>query len=90
VDQSDTCVLTMQIGFSAPQGCGKTTLVFALDYLFKTTKKYIALLHLISHVTIVILILTLQEYLRKSATISVDDFYLTAEGQVRDILRLYL
>jgi len=80
----------MQIGFSAPQGCGKTTLVFALDYLFKTTKKYIALLHLISHVTIVILILTLQEYLRKSATISVDDFYLTAEGQVRDILRLYL
>ena len=22
----------MQIGFSAPQGCGKTTLVFALDY----------------------------------------------------------
>ncbi|ANM57790.1 P-loop containing nucleoside triphosphate hydrolases superfamily protein [Arabidopsis thaliana] len=44
------------IGFSAPQGCGKTTLVFALDYLFKTTKK-------------------------KSATISVDDFYLTAEGQ---------
>nr|AAL16169.1 At1g80380/F5I6_13 [Arabidopsis thaliana] len=44
------------IGFSAPQGCGKTTLVFALDYLFKTTKK-------------------------KPATISVDDFYLTAEGQ---------
>lgn len=38
----------MQIGFSAPQGCGKTTLVFALDYLFKTTKKYIDLLHLIS------------------------------------------
>ncbi|KAI5414034.1 hypothetical protein KIW84_058247 [Lathyrus oleraceus] len=23
------------IGFSAPQGCGKTTLVFALDYLFQ-------------------------------------------------------
>ncbi|EOA35146.1 hypothetical protein CARUB_v10020281mg [Capsella rubella] len=44
------------IGFSAPQGCGKTTLVFALDYLFKTTK-------------------------RKSATVSIDDFYLTAEGQ---------
>ncbi|RDX62151.1 D-glycerate 3-kinase, chloroplastic, partial [Mucuna pruriens] len=44
------------IGFSAPQGCGKTTLVFALDYLF-------------------------QEIGRKSATISIDDFYLTAEGQ---------
>ena len=27
----------MQIGFSAPQGCGKTTLVFALDYLFRIT-----------------------------------------------------
>ncbi|KVH98027.1 hypothetical protein Ccrd_023773, partial [Cynara cardunculus var. scolymus] len=25
------------IGFSAPQGCGKTTLVFALDYLFRTS-----------------------------------------------------
>ncbi|KAG2325961.1 hypothetical protein Bca4012_040556 [Brassica carinata] len=46
------------IGFSAPQGCGKTTLVFALDYLFKTTK-------------------------RKSATISIDDFYLTAQGQAK-------
>ncbi|VVA95908.1 unnamed protein product [Arabis nemorensis] len=46
------------IGFSAPQGCGKTTLVFALDYLFKTTK-------------------------RKSATISIDDFYLTAKGQAK-------
>ncbi|XP_027339910.1 D-glycerate 3-kinase, chloroplastic isoform X2 [Abrus precatorius] len=44
------------IGFSAPQGCGKTTLVFALDYLFQKTS-------------------------RKSATISIDDFYLTAEGQ---------
>ncbi|XP_072065764.1 uncharacterized protein [Arachis hypogaea] len=43
------------IGFSAPQGCGKTTLVFALDYLFQKTG-------------------------RKSATISIDDFYLTAEG----------
>ncbi|XP_021906627.1 D-glycerate 3-kinase, chloroplastic [Carica papaya] len=46
------------IGFSAPQGCGKTTLVFALDYLFKVTG-------------------------RKSATISIDDFYLTAEGQAK-------
>lgn len=27
----------MQIGFSAPQGCGKTTLVFALNYLFQIT-----------------------------------------------------
>ncbi|KAF5453181.1 hypothetical protein F2P56_028102 [Juglans regia] len=46
------------IGFSAPQGCGKTTLVFALDYLFQVTG-------------------------RKSATISIDDFYLTAEGQAK-------
>ncbi|XP_048603436.1 D-glycerate 3-kinase, chloroplastic isoform X2 [Brassica napus] len=46
------------IGFSAPQGCGKTTLVFALDYLFKTTKM-------------------------KSATISIDDFYLTSQGQAK-------
>ncbi|XP_019458431.1 PREDICTED: D-glycerate 3-kinase, chloroplastic-like isoform X1 [Lupinus angustifolius] len=44
------------IGFSAPQGCGKTTLVYALDYLFQVTG-------------------------RNSATISIDDFYLTAEGQ---------
>ncbi|XP_058111894.1 D-glycerate 3-kinase, chloroplastic-like isoform X2 [Magnolia sinica] len=44
------------IGVSAPQGCGKTTLVFALDYLFRVTG-------------------------RKSATISIDDFYLTAEDQ---------
>ncbi|KAH1105183.1 hypothetical protein GYH30_038451 [Glycine max] len=44
------------IGFSAPQGCGKTTLVFALDYLFEVIG-------------------------RKSATVSIDDFYLTAEGQ---------
>ncbi|KAJ4958223.1 hypothetical protein NE237_025334 [Protea cynaroides] len=46
------------IGFSAPQGCGKTTLVFALDYLFGQSG-------------------------RKSATISIDDFYLTAEGQAK-------
>ncbi|XP_031259962.1 LOW QUALITY PROTEIN: D-glycerate 3-kinase, chloroplastic [Pistacia vera] len=46
------------IGFSAPQGCGKTTLVFALDYLFQKTG-------------------------RKSATLSIDDFYLTAEGQAK-------
>ncbi|QCE08928.1 D-glycerate 3-kinase, chloroplastic [Vigna unguiculata] len=46
------------IGFSAPQGCGKTTLVFALDYLFEVIG-------------------------RKSATISIDDFYLTAEGQTK-------
>ncbi|KAK7325196.1 hypothetical protein VNO77_29354 [Canavalia gladiata] len=44
------------IGFSAPQGCGKTTLVFALDCLFQMIGT-------------------------KSATISIDDFYLTAEGQ---------
>ncbi|KAL7191369.1 hypothetical protein ACSBR2_023444 [Camellia fascicularis] len=46
------------IGFSAPQGCGKTTLVFALDYLFRITG-------------------------RKSATISIDDFYLTAADQAK-------
>ncbi|KAJ9559572.1 hypothetical protein OSB04_004732 [Centaurea solstitialis] len=46
------------IGFSAPQGCGKTTLVFALDYLFQTSG-------------------------RKSATISIDDFYLTADDQAK-------
>ncbi|GMJ09416.1 glycerate kinase [Hibiscus trionum] len=46
------------IGLSAPQGCGKTTLVFALDYLFRITG-------------------------RKSATLSIDDFYLTPEGQAK-------
>lgn len=46
------------IGFSAPQGCGKTTLVFALNHLFNVTG-------------------------RKTATISIDDFYLTAEGQAK-------
>ncbi|KAL5975626.1 hypothetical protein ACLOJK_019951 [Asimina triloba] len=44
------------IGISAPQGCGKSTLVFALDHLFRVTG-------------------------RKSATVSIDDFYLTAEDQ---------
>lgn len=47
------------IGFSAPQGCGKTTLVFCLDYLFQKTTG------------------------RKSATISIDDFYLTYDEQVK-------
>ncbi|KAL0010543.1 hypothetical protein SO802_005651 [Lithocarpus litseifolius] len=46
------------IGFSAPQGCGKTTLVFALEYLFQITG-------------------------RKAATVSIDDFYLTAEAQAK-------
>ncbi|KZV26101.1 D-glycerate 3-kinase, chloroplastic [Dorcoceras hygrometricum] len=46
------------IGFSAPQGCGKTTLVFALDFLFRLNG-------------------------RKSATISIDDFYLTANEQAK-------
>ncbi|XP_073292057.1 D-glycerate 3-kinase, chloroplastic-like [Primulina huaijiensis] len=46
------------IGFSAPQGCGKTTLVFALDFLFQLNG-------------------------RKSATISIDDFYLTANEQAK-------
>lgn len=44
------------IGFSAPQGCGKTTLVYALNYLFDISG-------------------------RKCPTISIDDFYLTAEEQ---------
>lgn len=30
-----------QIGFSAPQGCGKTTLVYALDYLFRVTGRFV-------------------------------------------------
>ncbi|XP_020243991.1 D-glycerate 3-kinase, chloroplastic [Asparagus officinalis] len=46
----------LMIGVSAPQGSGKTTLVFALDYLFRRTG-------------------------RNSATLSIDDFYLTAEEQ---------
>ncbi|KAL1551460.1 glycerate 3-kinase [Salvia divinorum] len=46
------------IGFSAPQGCGKTTLVLALDFLFQVTG-------------------------RRTATISIDDFYLTADGQAK-------
>ncbi|KAI3901083.1 hypothetical protein MKW92_029652 [Papaver armeniacum] len=46
------------IGFSAPQGCGKTTLVLALNFLFGASG-------------------------RKSATISIDDFYLTAEDQAK-------
>ncbi|XP_022842780.1 D-glycerate 3-kinase, chloroplastic-like [Olea europaea var. sylvestris] len=46
------------IGFSAPQGCGKTTLVFALNFLFRMTG-------------------------RNSATISIDDFYLTAQDQAK-------
>lgn len=33
-------ILVIQIGFSAPQGCGKTTLVFALDYLFRSTGRW--------------------------------------------------
>ncbi|KAK4361923.1 hypothetical protein RND71_017164 [Anisodus tanguticus] len=47
-----------RIGFSAPQGCGKTTLVFVLEYLSKMTG-------------------------RKAATLSIDDFYLTAEEQAK-------
>lgn len=46
------------IGVSAPQGSGKTTLVFALDYLFRRTS-------------------------RNAATLSIDDFYLTAEEQAK-------
>lgn len=46
------------IGVSAPQGSGKTTLVFALEYLFRRTG-------------------------RNAATLSIDDFYLTAEEQAK-------
>ncbi|MQL85576.1 hypothetical protein Taro_018104 [Colocasia esculenta] len=46
------------IGVSAPQGSGKTTLVFALDFLFRRTG-------------------------RNSATLSIDDFYLTADDQAK-------
>ncbi|KAG9459368.1 hypothetical protein H6P81_003876 [Aristolochia fimbriata] len=48
----------LMIGVSAPQGCGKTTLVYALDYLFRKLG-------------------------RNSATLSIDDFYLTAEDQAK-------
>ncbi|KAL2651747.1 hypothetical protein R1flu_019875 [Riccia fluitans] len=44
------------VGISAPQGCGKTTIVESLDYLFNATG-------------------------RPAAAMSVDDVYLTAEGQ---------
>uniref|UniRef100_I1NQP9 Phosphoribulokinase/uridine kinase domain-containing protein n=1 Tax=Oryza glaberrima TaxID=4538 RepID=I1NQP9_ORYGL len=49
------------IGVSAPQGSGKTTLVFALDYLFRVAG-------------------------RNAATLSIDDFYLTAaeQGKLRE------
>ncbi|XP_038974976.1 LOW QUALITY PROTEIN: D-glycerate 3-kinase, chloroplastic-like [Phoenix dactylifera] len=46
------------IGVSAPQGSGKTTLVFALDHLFRRSG-------------------------RNAATLSIDDFYLTAEDQAK-------
>lgn len=36
IDPQDI-LFVVQIGFSAPQGCGKTTLVIALDYLFRIT-----------------------------------------------------
>ncbi|KAL3686763.1 hypothetical protein R1sor_013072 [Riccia sorocarpa] len=44
------------VGISAPQGCGKTTIVESLDYLLNATG-------------------------RPAAAVSVDDFYLTADGQ---------
>ncbi|KAG0480686.1 hypothetical protein HPP92_011544 [Vanilla planifolia] len=47
----------LMIGVSAPQGSGKTTLVFALEYLFRQSG-------------------------RNAATLSIDDFYLTAEEQI--------
>ncbi|XP_073303369.1 D-glycerate 3-kinase, chloroplastic-like [Primulina huaijiensis] len=56
--KEDDEIPPLVIGFNAPQGCGKTTLVEALDYLFRITG-------------------------RKSATISIDDFYLAAEEQVK-------
>ena len=34
-------VYTPQIGLSAPQGCGKTTVVESLEYLFKEAGKYV-------------------------------------------------
>eukprot|EP00850_Spirogloea_muscicola_P011528 SM000072S21162 [mRNA] locus=s72:29135:33045:- [translate_table: standard] len=44
------------VGISAPQGCGKSTLVESLEYLFNKSS-------------------------RKAASISIDDFYLTAADQ---------
>ncbi|KAH9297423.1 hypothetical protein KI387_029105, partial [Taxus chinensis] len=46
------------IGVSAPQGSGKTTLVYTLDHLFNVSG-------------------------RKAASISIDDFYLTAANQAK-------
>lgn len=54
----DVDVPPLVIGVSAPQGSGKTTLVFSLDYLFRQSG-------------------------RRSATLSIDDFYLTAEDQAK-------
>lgn len=51
-------ITPLVIGVSAPQGSGKTTLVFALDHLFQVTG-------------------------RKSASLSIDDFYLTAKDQAK-------
>ncbi|KAK9130862.1 hypothetical protein Sjap_011349 [Stephania japonica] len=64
--KDDDDIPPLVIGFSAPQGCGKTTLVFALDYLFRVTGRQVA-----------------YGNYNKSATISIDDFYLTYEDQAK-------
>ncbi|KAG0591531.1 hypothetical protein KC19_1G181600 [Ceratodon purpureus] len=49
-------VPALMIGISAPQGCGKTTIVYSLEYLFNSLGS-------------------------RAASISIDDFYLTAAEQ---------
>ena len=46
-------VYTPQIGLSAPQGCGKTTVVESLEYLFKESGKYVFVLGHASAITYV-------------------------------------
>ncbi|KAJ7564277.1 hypothetical protein O6H91_02G010900 [Diphasiastrum complanatum] len=54
--QNDEPIPALVVGLSAPQGCGKTTLVDALEYLFNATGS-------------------------RAASVSIDDFYLTAADQ---------
>ncbi|GJP33781.1 hypothetical protein CLOM_g18293 [Closterium sp. NIES-68] len=53
---ADAQAAPLVIGISAPQGCGKTTVVESLEHLFTVTRC-------------------------TAATVSIDDFYLTAQGQ---------
>ncbi|XP_024545180.1 D-glycerate 3-kinase, chloroplastic [Selaginella moellendorffii] len=55
-NDGDKPIPALVIGISAPQGCGKTTLVDALEYMFNYSG-------------------------RTAASVSIDDFYLTAADQ---------